>query len=72
MFIFNGLLLRPDPAAAGTKPWGLKKSYENPNAQPGPSTDSVRIESIFKTKRFWQIGCPILPFVKAFMPSPPI
>ena len=56
MVIINGLILRNDPAAAGTKPWGIKRFSENPNNHPGPSTDSIRIQSILKDRRFWQIG----------------
>ena len=56
MVIVNGLLLRTDPVAAGTQPWGLKKPSQNRSVQPEPSTDSERIQSILKNRRFWQIG----------------
>lgn len=56
MVIFNWLLLRTDPTAAGTEPWGLKKPSENQNAQPEPSTDGLSIKSILKNRQFWQIG----------------
>ena len=56
MVIFNGLLLRTDPVAAGTQPWGSKKPLENPNVQSQASNDSVSIRSILINRPFWQIG----------------
>ena len=54
--IFNGLLLRADPAATGTEPWGVKKPPQNPNSQPKASAENERIQSILKNRRFWLIG----------------
>lgn len=56
MVIFNGLLLRTDPAAAGTEPWGLRKSAENTTGHIAPPEKAEGINSILRNTMFWLIG----------------
>lgn len=52
----NGLLLREDPAAAGTEPWGSKKSYQNTTGPLAPPEEGEGINSMLKNGMFWLIG----------------
>jgi sugar phosphate permease len=56
MVIFNGLLLRKEPIAVGTAPWGLKKSAENATGHMPPPEEAEGFNSILKNTRFWLIG----------------
>jgi sugar phosphate permease len=56
MVIFNGLLLRTDPAVVGTEPWGFKKSAEITTGPITPSEEAEGIVSIFGNRMFWLIG----------------
>jgi MFS family permease len=56
MVVVNGLLLRKDPAAAGTEPWGLKNSAENTTVQITPPEESGGIKSVLRNTNFWLIG----------------
>lgn len=56
MVAVNGLFLRSDPAAVGTKPWG---GDSNPGQQAaGGNTPSIKVSYglLFRDQRFWLIG----------------
>ncbi|MGD9043184.1 MAG: MFS transporter [Desulfobacterales bacterium] len=56
MAVVNGLLLRKDPAAAGTEPWGFKKPAENAKGPLAPPQKSEGPSSILRNRMFWLIG----------------
>jgi sugar phosphate permease len=56
MVVVNGLLLRKDPAAVGTEPWGIQKPAENTPGPIAPEEEAKGLDFILRNRMFWLIG----------------
>jgi len=57
MFVVNGIFLRSSPEISGYRPWGQGETLQSLNNGKKKSSQTISFKILFKTNRFWVIGC---------------